>query len=72
LIDRFFPVPGQNVDRARRLCASCPVLDECLAYALPDPDIVGWFGGTSTQDRRRLRREGRRRAASDYPSTRAS
>ena len=46
--------------RRRMLCAGCPVLAECRAYAMRYPDIRGFWGGMSEQERRderaRLRR----------------
>jgi WhiB family redox-sensing transcriptional regulator len=54
--DLFFPEYGQNVTKhARKVCASCPVMDECLAYALAHPGILGVWGGTSESERRVLR-----------------
>lgn len=37
------------------ICASCEVKTECLEYALKW-DVLGWWGGTSEADRRRLRK----------------
>jgi len=54
----FFPEPPRgNYDRARQLCARCPVQPECLATALADPETAGWWGGMSEKDRLRVRRE---------------
>lgn len=57
------------LERAQRelLCAVCPVHTECREYALAWPDIRGFWGGMSEQDRRDARatwRRERRRAAS--------
>jgi WhiB family redox-sensing transcriptional regulator len=40
----------------RAVCASCPVREECLAYALADKDLVGMWGGTTERERREMRR----------------
>jgi WhiB family redox-sensing transcriptional regulator len=50
------------LDKAERdlLCASCPVLTECRAYALQWPDLHGFWGGMSEQDRRAARANWRR------------
>jgi WhiB family redox-sensing transcriptional regulator len=56
--DLWFPEKGGNNVAARAICRTCPVVNECLEYALTqefNPD--GIWGGTSTQDRRRIRRE---------------
>jgi WhiB family redox-sensing transcriptional regulator len=38
------------------VCAACLVRDECLDYAMSDIELVGVWGGTTTEERRRLRR----------------
>ena len=38
------------------MCRSCPVVEECLAYALETNQEAGVWGGTSEEERRRLRR----------------
>lgn len=57
--DLFFPdAPGQEQFRAREvaaLCGSCPVRDACLEYALAN-NVVGVWAGTTTAERRDLRR----------------
>jgi WhiB family redox-sensing transcriptional regulator len=64
----FFPLsevgPGaQQVERAKSVCARCPVRAECLAYALDDGLDHGIFGGATETERRALRRAGTPRAA---------
>jgi WhiB family redox-sensing transcriptional regulator len=41
--------------RAVQLCASCPVREDCLEFAISDPALVGYWAGTSARDRRRIR-----------------
>lgn len=53
--DVFFPETTPE-PIAKRLCGECPVRAECLAYAL-DHGAVGIWGGTSTKERRRMRRQ---------------
>lgn len=44
--------------RARRICADCPVSEQCLEYALANHETThGFWGGTSPLERRRLMRE---------------
>jgi WhiB family transcriptional regulator, redox-sensing transcriptional regulator len=56
----FFTPRGQSQSEGRRqalaTCAGCPVVDNCLQYALSIPWLVGTWGGTSAVERRRLRR----------------
>ncbi len=56
----FFPSDGVGVERARRMCAECPVRPECLEYALTHRIDHGVWGGCSERERRRILR--RRRA----------
>lgn len=44
---------GPDLTRARHWCDPCPVRVECLAYALLYHQS-GYWGGTSTAERRRL------------------
>lgn len=57
----FFPSDGVGVEVARRICATCPVQDPCLEYALRHRIDHGVWGGASERERRRIAR--RRRAA---------
>jgi len=59
----FFPSDGVGVERARRVCAECPVTTECLEYALTYRIEHGVWGGCSERERRRILRQ-RRVAAS--------
>lgn len=61
--DLMFPPEGKRRHtEARRICASCPVRDQCLAEALDDPTLVGIWGGLTPRERGRLR-AGRDRSA---------
>lgn len=64
----FFPEKGNNFKEGKRFCLGtpaskghpavppCPVLKECLAYALSfEPEgVVGVWGGTTAAERRKL------------------
>lgn len=54
----FIPDRGDDVRPLLAVCARCLVCAECLDYALADPSIVGVWGGTTGQARRRLRSQG--------------
>ncbi len=41
----------------RAVCASCPVREECLTFALEHPDVAGCWGGTDDRERRELHRQ---------------
>jgi len=69
--DLFFPIgsAGASVDEivaAKAVCRSCPVEQKCLQYAFETNQETGIWGGTTEEERRRLRRAwlaDRRRAA---------
>ena len=50
----FFPSDGVGVDRARKICATCPVVNECLEHALAERIDHGVWGGCSERERRRI------------------
>lgn len=58
----FFPSDGLGVQAAQRICAECPVSEECLEYALENRIDHGVWGGRSERERRRILRA-RRTAA---------
>ena len=41
---------------AKRICAMCPVAEECLEYALAHKERWGIWGGYSERERRKLER----------------
>lgn len=63
----FFPVtdvgPGaQQVERAKAVCARCPVREACLSFALESGLDHGVFGGLTERERRTLARTTGKRA----------
>lgn len=54
--DTFFPEKGGSTREAKKICADCPVLEECLAYALANDERFGIWGGKSERERRRLKK----------------
>lgn len=61
--DLFFPVASSGpaalqVTRAKAVCAQCPVLTDCLIYALATGQDAGVWGGTSEEERREIRSAG--------------
>jgi WhiB family transcriptional regulator, redox-sensing transcriptional regulator len=53
----FFPSDGVGVEVAKRICATCPVKEPCLEYALEFRIDHGVWGGTSERQRRRILRQ---------------
>jgi WhiB family transcriptional regulator, redox-sensing transcriptional regulator len=49
------PAAGQ-VARAKAVCGGCPVRGECLEFALETGQDFGVWGGTTADERRRMRR----------------
>lgn len=53
----FFPENEEGEQRAREICAGCPVRTTCLAQALARQEPYGIWGGTTGDERRRMHRE---------------
>ena len=53
----FFPDRGENTANAKAVCATCPVVDDCLMYAIVNLEIVGIWGGKDGKQRRIIRRQ---------------
>ena len=59
--DVFFPIgttgPAlEQIETARRICTACTVADECLEFALATNQEAGIWGGTTEEERRKLRK----------------
>lgn len=44
------------IDRAKEVCADCPVTVECLTYALEQDERFGVWGGRDENERRAIKR----------------
>ncbi len=57
--DIWFPERGDSADDAKRICASCPLQQQCLDYALSieteEFALEGIWGGLAPRQRRKLR-----------------
>lgn len=58
----FFPigVTGlaiDQIDAAKEICGQCPVTAECLEFALATNQESGVWGGTTEEERRKLRKD---------------
>ena len=61
-VDVFFPATDEEAGAAKAVCATCPVREECLEFALETRQDDGVWGGLTETERRRLRRRRRERA----------
>lgn len=52
-VDFFFD-PDRE-EETKGVCAACPVNATCLAYALYQPDLEGFWGAMTAETRRELR-----------------
>lgn len=59
--DVFFPEQGGDVTSPRRICAACPVIDECLEFGLRTEAQYGIYGGKTARELLNIRM-GRRAA----------
>lgn len=55
----FFTERGESTREVKAVCATCPVCEECLDYALTNGEKYGVWGGKSERERRRMRRDRR-------------
>jgi WhiB family redox-sensing transcriptional regulator len=68
--DMFFPIGAtgtaiEQIDSAKRVCNQCEVQAACLEFALATNQESGVWGGTSEEERRKVRKQwlaARRRA----------
>lgn len=57
-VNLFFPEKAQLVPQeVKDTCASCPVQEKCLDYAIRANIVIGFWGGKNVRQRRVLRRE---------------
>jgi WhiB family redox-sensing transcriptional regulator len=78
----FFPIgssgpTARQVSSALHVCASCPVRQQCLDFAMRMNEPEGIWGGTTPEERIRARRRNLRRTAThrsrqEAPEARAS
>ncbi|MGH8904497.1 MAG: WhiB family transcriptional regulator [Egibacteraceae bacterium] len=62
----FFPIGTtgralDQIEKAKAVCQHCPVIQECLKWALDTNQDAGVWGGMSEEQRRTLRRKRGRR-----------
>ena len=60
--DLFFPIGRtgdalDHIEAAKRICLSCPVQAQCLRFALETNQEAGIWGGTSEEERTKLRKD---------------
>ncbi|MET7687806.1 WhiB family transcriptional regulator [Streptomyces sp. NPDC005483] len=67
--DLFFPVGNASsgptliqIAEAKAVCHRCPVIDQCLSWALDADPVEGIWGGTTEAERRAMRRGSASRA----------
>lgn len=58
----FFPTTKDSDEEviAKAACSGCPVIDECLRHALDNGIDDGIWGGLNEEERRRVKRKGRK------------
>jgi WhiB family transcriptional regulator, redox-sensing transcriptional regulator len=64
--DLFFPVAvgvvaRRQIAKAQRICADCPVKQQCLDFAMRTRESTGIWGGTTPEERIRVLRAQHRR-----------
>jgi WhiB family transcriptional regulator, redox-sensing transcriptional regulator len=59
--DLFFPISSRGsssaqANRAKAICTGCQVRAECIDFAIARRDVLGIWGGTTDDERKKLRR----------------
>lgn len=64
-LDLMFPHEHdvQGIEAAKKICARCPVREQCLSGALDRGETFGIWGGTTAAERRSMKRQTTRKAA---------
>ena len=57
----FFPISSSGptllqIDEAKAVCGRCPVMEQCLDWAVRVGQVEGIWGGTTEHERRAMRR----------------
>jgi WhiB family transcriptional regulator, redox-sensing transcriptional regulator len=57
----FFPIGStgsalDQIETAKRICTACEAHDECLEFSLATNQEAGIWGGTTEEERRKLRK----------------
>ena len=58
----FYPPSDEEAGQANAICATCPVREACLEYALTNREHDGVWGGATEKERRRMIRQRRKSA----------
>ena len=54
------------VRKAKAVCATCPVVDQCLMYAMDNNEFGVWGGMTANERKNHRRREKRREKMTQF------
>ncbi|SFF76737.1 WhiB family transcriptional regulator, redox-sensing transcriptional regulator [Actinacidiphila alni] len=68
--ERFFPVGHSGSallqeQQAKDVCRRCPVVEQCLAWAMDTRQEFGVWGGRNEDERRSMRRRAARQTRTD-------
>ncbi|MBM7796585.1 WhiB family transcriptional regulator [Pseudoglutamicibacter albus] len=63
--DLFFPVGNTGpallqIEEAKNVCRTCPVIEQCLSWAMETGQDAGVWGGLSEDERRAMKRRAAR------------
>jgi WhiB family redox-sensing transcriptional regulator len=53
---------AKRVQKAKKVCATCPVAAECLEWAIENDEIFGIWGGMTRRERMQLVKEAKESA----------
>lgn len=59
----YSAMEDDDVERAKQVCGTCVVQQQCLEFALDNRESEGIWGGATEKERRRILRQRRKTAA---------
>lgn len=63
----FFPQKGGSTTEAKKVCRRCPVVSDCLEWAIDAGEEHGVWGGMSERERTAYARSSRRKPKMSFP-----
>lgn len=54
--DAWFSTDKGDIGYAKRVCGECPFKQECLEFAMQDPELHGVWGGKTRLERAKSRK----------------
>lgn len=68
--DIFYHEQGHlSINSAKAICSECPIREQCLDYAMRNRELYGIWGGHTTSERKKLRKDWEEKALKNLSKT---